>query len=99
LGFRLGNLTLSFAAAADYYGVAKIRIILAGGFALSRHSMRDAGLPGMAAMHFALTANCTELQGVAHLSPLSQVQSLILHSAFGLGEAIADVALRIRRTP
>ena len=50
-------------------------------------------------MRFVLTANSTELWGVAHLSPLSPVRSLILHSAFALRKAIADVALRIRRTP
>jgi hypothetical protein len=60
-----------------------------------RLSGRDSPSPGASdarqtARHFALTANGTELRGVAHLSPISQVRSLILHFAFGLREAIAD---------
>jgi hypothetical protein len=39
---------------------------------------------------FALTANGTKLRSVAHLSPIPRVPSLILHSAFGLRETIAD---------
>jgi hypothetical protein len=61
----------------------------------ARLSGRDSLSPGapvarQMALIFALTANGTKLRSVAHLSPLSQVRSLILHSAFGLREAIAD---------